>query len=382
MRNRFIIYLVGAGCMFASVLSGCKASGNSHYTDGMNYYEKAEYSKAIECFQKAVESDAKNAGYLVSLGMAQLEAVDYEGAKQSFSDAIILEDDNREAYRGLGLVYMAEENYTEAIDSFSKAESLSAKYDKVCIDSMKYLAGCYYEMENYTEAVNVYSRILNNTEKEEQCYIYYLRGCCYVMLDNESNAALDYEEAIKLNGTDYELCCNMYYYFKEAGYDDRAESYLKRIIQAEDADEFLKGKIYYILGDYKQAESNLLAAYDNGNNDAALFLAMTYEKNEDYVRAVELYQKYLNDHPNDFKVYNQYGAYLMTRESYDNALVYIETGLELADDDNRQELLYNEAVCYEYMGDFTKAKELFEAYIQLYPNDMEARKELEFLSSR
>ncbi len=382
MRNRLFIYTIGAGVVLASVLSGCKADGKDYYTDGMSYYEKSEYSKAVECFQKAIEEDAKNADYFVCLGMSQLETGDYAGAKDTFSTVIELDEDNRDGYRGLGIVYMDEERYTEAINYFKTVEDLSAKYDTVCIDAMKYMASCYYELKDYNAAVEVYTRILAKMPKEDKCYIYYLRGCCYVMLDNESNAALDYEEAIKLNGTDYDLCCNMYYYFKDAGYTDRAESYLKRIIQAEDADSYLKGKIYYILEDYAQAETYLLSAYDTGNKEAAYYLAMTYEKKQDYVKAEELYKTYLNEHPNDYGIYNQYGAYMIGRGEYENALVYIETGLELAKEDEKQELLYNQAVCYEYMSDFDKAYELFSEYLALYPNDLAAKKELDFLSSR
>jgi hypothetical protein len=51
-------------------------------------------------------------------------------------------------------------------------------------------------------------------------------------------------------------------------------------------------------------------------------------------------------------------------------------------EDEKQELLFNQAVCYEYMGDFETAYTLFSEYIAKYPNDADARKELDFLSSR
>ena len=385
MKNRFLIYLLGAGAITASILSGCKSAGASYYSDGVGYYGQAQYDKAVECFEKAVAEDGDNAEYLVYLGMAMIETGDYAGATESFNLAIKADDDNRDAFRGLGLVSLSQNDLNGAITNFSKVESLSAKYDAVCVDSMKYMANCYFELENYTEAINVYTRLLgvmDKDDKKDKGYIYYLRGCCYIKLNDESNAALDYEQAIKLNGTDYDLCCNMYYYFKEAGYQDRAESYLKRIIQAEDADAFLKGKIYCILEDYTQAESYLLTAYDNGNKEAAYYLAMTYEKKQDYVNAENLYKEYLSEHPNDYGIYNQYGAYLIGRGLYETALVYIETGLELAKEDEEQELLFNQAVCYEYMGDYKKAYELFSEYLVKYPNDADARKEMEFLSSR
>lgn len=84
---------------------------------------------------------------------------------------------------------------------------------------------------------------------------------------------------------------------------------------------------------------------------------MTYEAMENYADADKLYQEYLGKHPNDAFIYNQYGAYLINRGKYANALVYIETGIELGDSDAMQGLMYNQAVCYEYKHDYDKARD-------------------------
>ena len=44
--------------------------------------------------------------------------------------------------------------------------------------------------------------------------------------------------------------------------------------------------------------------------------------------------------------------------------------------------LYDKKAVRLYKGDYQKAYELFSEYIIKYPNDADARKELEFLSSR
>ena len=381
MKRKFIINLLctGAAVLF---LNGCKATGEDYYQDGLSYYRDSDYSKAVECFQKAVENDGDNISYSVYLGMSQLETGDYAGALDTFTVVTKADDDNRDAYRGLGIAYMNKGSYEDAAKSFNKVIELSDKYDNIRMDAMKYLAGCYYEQKNYSDAVSLYSEVISQSGKKAGYELYYLRGTAYIMLGDESNAALDYEKSLELEGNDYNLCCNMYYNFKNGGYTDRAESYLKRIILAEDADSYLKGKTYFILGNYEEAERYLTAAYDDGNNEAAYYLAMTYEKKKDYLNADKLYQTYLSRHSDDYGIYNQYGAYLINMGDYENALVYIETGLELAKDDEKEELLFNQAVCYEYLGDYSKAYELFSDYVALYPTDAAALKELDFLSSR
>lgn len=385
MKKYFIIDLLCAGVIAAAVMTGCKATGEDYYQDGLTYYKESDYNKAVECFQKAVENDSDNISYSVYLGMSLLETGDYAGAVTTFESVTAVTNSNRDAYRGLGIAYLNNGMTDKAIAAFSKVIELSRKYDGIRLDAMKYLASCYFTTEEYNSALELYTEIINNTDSkdtDELYQLYYLRGTTYIKLNDENNAALDYEKSIKLNGEDYNLCSNMYYNFKDAGYQDRAESYLKRIIQAEDADAYLKGKTYYILENYSDAEKYLLEAYDAGNKEAAYYLAMTYEKKSDYINADRLYQSFMSAYPNDYGIYNQYGAYLINRGDYNNALVYIETGLGLAKDDEQQELLFNQAVCYEYIHDYKKAYELFQNYVSKYPDDKAAKKELDFLSSR
>ena len=382
MKKRLIINLLCAGIVLSAFFTGCKSSGEDYYQDGLSYYKNSDYGKAVECFQKAVENDSDNVSYSVYLGMSQLETGDYNGAMNTFGKVVIVEPSNRDAYRGLGIAYVNCGKYDEAIAALSHAVEYSKKNDNVKIDSMKYLATCYYETGQYKEAVDMYTDVISYSDKDEKDELYYLRGTCYIKLDDENNATLDYEKSLELNGTDYNLCCNMYYNFKKAGYVDRGESYLKRIIQAQDADSYLKGKTYYILEDYVQAEKYLIEAYDNGNGEAAYYLAMTYERKEDFEKAENLYKSYMDKHPEDYGIYNQYGAYLISRKEYEKALEFIEKGLKFAKEEQQQELLFNQAVCHEYMGKYQEAYQLFQTYLSKYPNDAAAKKELEFLSSR
>ncbi len=384
MNRHFIIDIAVAGLISATVFTGCKSS--SKYCDlGMECFNASDYSGAVENFQKAVDSNSKDAKYLVYLGMAQIETCDYAGAVDSFTTAISTDDKNRDAYRGLGIAYLSQENIDDAIDSFTKAIDLSEnKYDQIHIDSLKYLGTCYMTKEMYNDAVDSFTSLVNKSGKGDKDEAYYLRGCAYIELGDENDAVLDFEDALDSNNEDYQMCCSIYSAFNKAGYEDRAQSYLKRVINSEDADNLLIGKTYYMLGSFEEAREYLLDAYDEGENDAAFYLAMTYEASEEYDKAVDLYQEYLGKHANDPKIYNQYGAYLINRGSYKDALIYLEEGIDIAaeDDTAMQSLLYNQAVCYEYTGDYEKSLELFETYVGRYPSDKKAQKEYLFLQSR
>lgn len=83
-------------------------------------------------------------------------------------------------------------------------------------------------------------------------------------------------------------------------------------------------------------------------------------------------------------LYNFLGISNMRAENYDEAVKAFETGLSAEDssDTMKQEMLFNTVVSYEEMGDWERAKEKLNEYIELYPDDAKAQKEAEFLETR
>ena len=63
-------------------------------------------------------------------------------------------------------------------------------------------------------------------------------------------------------------------------------------------------------------------------------------------------------------------------------MTYFAQGLLKPDAASVPDLIYNQAVAYEYKGDFDKARELMEQYVAGNSSDEEAARELEFLKSR
>ena len=47
-----------------------------------------------------------------------------------------------------------------------------------------------------------------------------------------------------------------------------------------------------------------------------------------------------------------------------------------------QEMLFNQIVCYENLGDWENAKTKIAEYIQVYPDDADAQREAKFLETR
>lgn len=72
----------------------------------------------------------------------------------------------------------------------------------------------------------------------------------------------------------------------------------------------------------------------------------------------------------------------MTKGEYLAALEAFQEGIGLGDPGMMQALSFNEIAAYEYLGDFAQAKALMEAYMKNYPDDWNAKREFDFLSTR
>jgi tetratricopeptide (TPR) repeat protein len=67
---------------------------------------------------------------------------------------------------------------------------------------------------------------------------------------------------------------------------------------------------------------------------------------------------------------------------YEEALKVFEAGSASAAGLTLQQLKFNEAVCYEYLGRYDKALQLFESYVEEFGSDEKAEHEIAFLVTR
>jgi tetratricopeptide (TPR) repeat protein len=112
-------------------------------------------------------------------------------------------------------------------------------------------------------------------------------------------------------------------------------------------------------------------------------LGRTYEKLGDYNYAASLYQKQLEADAENAALYNQLGLCKLESGEYAAALNAFNSGLALENNQDVLQLLkFNQIVAYEYTGDFKKAASLMKDYLESYPDDAQAVREYEFLSTR
>lgn len=147
-------------------------------------------------------------------------------------------------------------------------------------------------------------------------------------------------------------------------------------------DHMQKGRIYTIQGDYESAIDNLQKAIDGKLVKANYYMGEAYSKQGDGDNASKYYQAYLDSGEADaYDLFNM-GQSQMEQGNYATAITYFDAALDLDEVPNKQELMKNEIIAYEYSGDFASAKECMEDYIEEYPDDSDAEREYQFLETR
>jgi tetratricopeptide (TPR) repeat protein len=366
------------------LLSSCSNSGESNYRTGMEHYRKAEYTEAVSSLESAIAFDKSDPGYYIGLAMSYLELGEYETALSEMAYALQLDPASQDAYRCQGIIYIAMNDFQNAINSLNTALSLAEGFvGEMEYDILDYRAVAELKSGQYTDAIRTYTILLEvGYHKPEH---YYLRGGAYLAVGSMQAGLADYEESIGTATSGYKRYLDIFMTLMEYGYEEDATSYLEKALQlnlGKNEDYFLKGQIYYYLGDFPNAISNLSAAQTEGNPEASLYLGKLYAASNDTITAFTMFRNYLDSNPASGEAYNQLGLIRFQEGAYQEALSYFQAGLDANDFKARKPLLYNEAVTYEYLLDFETAKQKMAAYVNAYPDDADAQREYIFLKTR
>ncbi len=292
--------------------------------------------------------------------------------------------ENQTAYRQIGINDMENGDYEGAVTAFDNAlAQCIGKIGENEMDICYYKAAAQYAGGDTDAAINTYTAIIEYDKKAADAY--YLRGCLYLKQQNTDAAVADFDNAIKYNDSDYELYVNIYENL--SGYDmaEKGEEYLNKAFSIkgnEAADLAWRGRIYYLLGQYDNALTELKSAVDKESVIANLYLAQTYEAQGDTENAQAYYESYVNSGAADSQAMNALGQIEMEKGDYASALTYLEQGLSMENVSNKRALMQNLIICYEYTGDFASAWDSIEEYMQLYPDDANAQREYTFLKNR
>jgi len=95
-----------------------------YYKEGYNFYQKNNFSNAIDSLEKSVELNIRNYGALNLLGRAYLKEKDFENSKKFLINALKIKPDYFDAIIALATAYDKSEDLENAIKYYKKAQEL------------------------------------------------------------------------------------------------------------------------------------------------------------------------------------------------------------------------------------------------------------------
>ncbi len=385
LKNTAILILT------AALLGGCGSkSAGSYHKDGLEYFNSGNYDKAEVSLAKALEMNADRADYYIDYAMTLIQLGKYEEAIQYFNriildkDNSIVKKNNKIAYRGKGIAYFNSHSYTKAIEQFDKALAIDELSD-LNMDILCYKGNSQEKAGLYEKAAETYTAVLD--KKPSDADTYNNRANVYSRMGNYEKSLADYDQAIKLDNKNYDSYFGKYFLMSENGDEKGASAVLEmasHISGTTQEDKFNLAKVHYYMENYDSAIAELDEAFRNGYTEAYFYLGNIYEKKKDYETAVYNYGMYISKEADieSAAVYNQLGVCLIKEGNYEEALSYIQKGLEYNEFSFNQALKRNEIIAYENLGDFEEAYARMTEYLALYPEDKEALEENEFLKTR
>lgn len=316
-------------------------------------------------------------------GMQQVQELNYKEALSSFEAAAEAGEDARLIFRGQGIAYMGLTEYDNAIACFEEAlRSSDGFVQSVDYDMNYYLAAAYVKSGRLAEAEEVYDAILALRSDEEDAY--FLRGSVRLERNNYEGAKADFDKVVSMDADNYSRLIEIYQALEHYGYKEVGRAYLDNAMQnaGDKMDSYDSGRMYYYLGEYKQACVVLEKAREKGDADSYLYLGKAYEATGDYNYAASVYNSWIAKDAGSAAIYNQLGLCEMAMGNYQQALEAFQAGMQVENNSLMQTLAFNEIVAYEYLEDYQKALVLVENYLKSYPDDEQAKREQQFLSTR
>jgi len=345
--------------------------------------KKRILSCLLLCLSVMMTGCSQTQGEHIQQGMELIGQLDYEGALDSFLLALEKGEDEQMICRGQGIAYMGLTDYENAALHLEQALTYSDAWpDQLDYDINYYLATAYYRGGRIGQAIKVYEAITALRPQEADAW--YLKGTLELETGDQKQAQTDFDKALQIAKSDYDLLVNVYLSCSRYGYEEMGKNYLQAVLDNKELklSDYDLGQLSFYTGDYEQARLSLESAREKGSAKAASLLGQTYEKLGDFNYAASVYSNYLENRQEDAEIYNQLGLCKLLIGDYESALKAFRRGIELNDNTAMQSLKFNEIVACEQLGQFDEAALLMQQYLKTYPDDEAAQREYMFLQTR
>lgn len=242
MYNRKKRLFLTAVCLSLGLLTGCNVGDTKNYKQAAQDLEQGNYEAALEEYETAIS----------------------EGVKPA------------QSYRGAGVAKLKLGNYEEAITYFNDALKCDKVGKALKKDILSYRAVAYLKVKDYEAALEDCQTLAENYKMDAD--LYFLTGETALAMDSYEEASANFEQAYGEDAT-YDRAIQIYGAYLNRDMEADGTRYLEAALSgtAKNAEDHCdRGRVYYYMDDYENAESELKQAIDGDNTEALVLLGMVY----------------------------------------------------------------------------------------------------------
>jgi len=318
--------------------------------------QEGKLSRAIELYQKAIDSDPKNSSTYINVAKLQIFETDYEDALKNAENAILLNSNNAVAHAIRGWALGKQGNYLDAETAFNRAleidpnNALTYAYQtEILVEQINSGADSLNTLEKATE----YSR-LGVTNGNNLMETHRARGLLLEITGNYEDAINEFQIAISMNPNIADLYLALGRNLRAAGKDSDAITAFER--------------------------ARSLNPYDPW---APYYISRTYSGNGEYAKAIQQAEDAINLDPTETTFYWNLATQYYRSDKFSDALKYFKLaiqggitpdgeiieGIPLSYDNRVPELYYMYGLILARSGECQEAADIVRAITQGIPED-------------
>ena len=348
----------------AELLESPEELGECYEALTIAYVKIADYPKAVEMGEKAVEMHPGNATLLVNLATGLAKTGDLVRAASMAKQALALEPNSAIAHSTLGEAALVEGNIQVAEEAFRKAIEL----DETIAESHAGLADIFFINENYEGAVQEATRALELNDKLTRAYG--IRGKANNSLGNPETAYSDLAMAITVNAKDPDANLAFAQVYHSQGNVSMATTYFQKALALNPGlnDAYVTlADLLIQQGQVSEAGDLLRQAAERMPDNARVqeLLGSSLEMEGNYEGALEAYIKAADLDPDNAMLHYKKGKILRERkQDYINGLAALELAVAAGGSDN-PEIMTEYGVALYHAGQLDKSVDVLQQLVAL-----------------
>ncbi len=288
--------------------------------------------EAFECYKTALKIEPFDYETYSNWGVAHARLHEYNRAEEKFKKALTLCKQDSKVYFLYGITLYEQNKIQDAQEKFKLAIEHNSKNG----DAYYYLSLCNTKLEKYDEALK-YAKIAQFLQPFNGLFMVNLAECLYDV-KNIKGAIKIYRTLLKAPVEIYEV------YVSYGIFWQKVKKYKKSIFYLEKACNL---------------NPNMLIA--------KFYLACSYFKNEEFIKAKELFSEIIKQDKTFFDAEANLGLVYKQTGDFDEAIKIFENLFKKSTLHHKYSHFLAE--CYLEKGDLTKAIETYKTAIEYNPND-------------